>query len=204
MSKSQALFTARLLTQVLSPLLIPFYAVVWLMMCTYLQLLPVPYKLFVFLMALVFITILPAIILMTYRHINHWDNRQLLIRQNRTVPYICITLCYYLCHSLLVQANSPHLLITIPLTAMALLILTIILNLRWKLSTHLIALGAIQGGYAAYGLLFSFQPFWGLILLTLIAGLLASAQRRLRQHSNLQLLVSYVIGIIVAYFITLL
>jgi membrane-associated phospholipid phosphatase len=74
-------------------------------------------------------------------------------------------------------------------------ILCALVNVWWKISTHMAAIGGVAGALMAFAELFSFNPVWWLSLLFILSGILGSSRLILRQHTLLQVVVGFFLGV---------
>lgn len=88
--------------------------------------------------------------------------------------------------------------LTVPL---ALLIVASVINIWWKISTHMISAGGLIGcilsiAYMVKGA----NPYWLFIVLFLLAGCLGTARLILKRHTPAQVYTGFCLGLIVSYF----
>ena len=88
--------------------------------------------------------------------------------------------------------------LTVPL---ALLIVASVINIWWKISTHMISIGGLIGcilsiAYMVKGA----NPYWLFIVLFLLAGCLGTARLILKRHTPAQVYLGFCLGLIVSYF----
>jgi membrane-associated phospholipid phosphatase len=57
------------------------------------------------------------------------------------------------------------------------------------------AIGGVAGALMAFAELFSFNPVWWLSLLFILSGILGSSRLILRQHTLLQVVVGFFLGV---------
>jgi membrane-associated phospholipid phosphatase len=66
----------------------------------------------------------------------------------------------------------------------------------WKISTHTAAIGGVAGALFVFGEFFAFNPVWWLSLVFVLAGLLGTSRMILRQHSLLQVVAGFIVGLV--------
>jgi membrane-associated phospholipid phosphatase len=89
---------------------------------------------------------------------------------------------------------------TIVAAAMSIQVVCALINVWWKISTHTAAIGGVAGALFVFGELFGFNPVWWLCVVMILAGLLGSSRMILRQHSLLQVVAGFWVGVVCAFF----
>ena len=85
---------------------------------------------------------------------------------------------------------------TIVSAALFIQIACALINVWWKISTHTAAIGGVAGALFVFGEFFAFNPVWWLSLVFVLAGLLGTSRMILRQHSLLQVVAGFIVGLI--------
>ena len=70
----------------------------------------------------------------------------------------------------------------------------VLLNLRWRISILLAGCGMFIGGLLAYSFLLLFNPVWWLCGFILLAGIQGTARISYHQHTLLEVIVGFVVG----------
>lgn len=196
MTNKRLILASKVISSVFSPFYAPLWAFIFLFTFSYLRLLPLGYKIFVLATIYCFTVLIPRLGIMIFRKLNKWTHWQLSNRNNRHVPYILSLASYISCLMLMMNMNMPMFVRGILLAAIVSQIVCAILNLWWKVSTHLVGIGGMTGTLIAFGFLFYFNPLWPLCILLFIAGLLGSSRMILRQHTIAQVTVGFAIGLV--------
>ena len=68
----------------------------------------------------------------------------------------------------------------------------------WKISAHMAAIGGVAGALFVFAEVFAFNPVWWLCLVFIVAGILGTCRMILRQHTLLQVVVGFWVGVICA------
>ena len=79
-------------------------------------------------------------------------------------------------------------------TLLCMVICTVI-NLKWKISTHMASIGMMVGGMLSFSFIFQFNPTWWLCIFILLAGMLGSARIILRQHTLYEVGGGFAVGL---------
>ncbi len=194
---------ANVLSKIFTPFLGPMWAFIWLFFFSYLSLLPLGYKLYVLIAVLLFTVIVPCSGINIFRRVNKWTHIQLSTRENRFIPYILTIISYGVCYYIFSTMNTAQFMKGILVAALVAQILCTLINIKWKISTHMVGIGGLAGIYVAFSYVFGFNPIGGLSLLILLSGLLGSARMILRQHTLAQVIVGFVIGFFIGWFFVL-
>ena len=195
MRERDIIFTARLLSSIFNPFYLPLVGLIMLFMFSYLSLLPFFFKLQVLLIVYLCTVLLPTLLIRLYRHYQGWTLYEMGIKERRMVPYIISIMSYFLCYYLMNMLHIPHFMSSILVAALAIQVVCAIINLFWKISTHTAAIGGVTGALLAFSAMFVFNPVWWLCLLIIIAGLLGTSRMILRQHSLLQVVAGFLVGV---------
>lgn len=193
------ILTARVISIIFTPFYLPLVGLLALFVFSYLSLLPLIYKCTVLGIVLLFTVLMPTALIRIYRHIQGWTLKELGRRERRMVPYIISIMCYFISIYVMDQMHIPHFMSNILAVALIIQIVCAMINLGWKISTHMAAIGGFTGALAAFSIIFHFNPIWWLCLLILMAGLLGTSRMVLRQHSLSQVIGGYCIGLLCAF-----
>ena len=183
---------------VFSPFYAPLWAFIWLFLFSYLKLLPISYKIFIFITVLMFTIIIPRVTINIFRRINKWTHWQLSHREHRYTPYIITIASYVACLLLFANMNTPQFMRGIIVATVVAGIVCGILNIWWKVSTHMAAMGGLTAMVIAFSFLFMFNPIPMLCTMLILSGLMGTARMILRQHTLSQVIGGFTIGFISA------
>lgn len=188
----------------LSPFYVPLWAYLAIFFFSYLRMLPLGYKLFIMAMVWLFTVLIPRTGINIFRLVNKLTHWQMSKREHRHTPYVLTLLSYTICLAVMTQMNVALSLRGVVMAALVSQILCMIINVWWKVSTHMVGMGGLVGYLIAFCLIFRFNPlFWGCLLI-LLSGLLGTARMILRQHTLGQILVGFFIGYVCAMVFVLL
>lgn len=190
--------TARIVSAVFTPFSIPFVAFLILFLFSYLNIMPLAYKLIVLGVVYCFTILMPTLTIFLFRKINGFEAKDLTDRKKRYVPYLLTIISYVFCMLMMRKLNIPWYMSGIILTALLMMLISIILNLKWKLSEHMLGMGGIVGGVVSFSALFGYNPVWWLSLFILIAGVLGTARIILQHHTLSEVLTGFMVGFICA------
>ena len=194
---------ARILSYILHPLLMPFFAVVLVMnLNTYIaySISPQVQRIII---SLVFITtgalpVLTAILLLQKGMIKSLEMDSI---AERRIPFISTAVFYLICFYLLQQLPVPRLLSLMVLGATITIFIAWLLSFRWKVSIHMIGIGGLMG------MLFGLSQILNADLLTIIittvifSGLLGTSRLILGAHTPKQVYFGFLIGFLTEWLV---
>ena len=188
--------TAKVISAVFTPFSIPFLAFLVLFIFSYLRIMPLQYKLIVLGVVYCFTILMPTLTIFIFRKINGFSPEELVERKRRYIPFILTITSYVFCLLMMHRLNIPWYMTGIILSALVVMIICVIVNLKWKLSEHMAGAGAVIGGLVAFSGLFSYNPVWWLCLFILVAGVLGTARIILRHHTLGEVMGGFAVGLI--------
>ena len=190
---------AKIVSMFSSPFYLPIIGLGALFTLSYLSSFPFIYKMFVLIMVYLFTVLMPTSLIRLYHWYHGSTPFELGARERRMIPYLVSILCYFSCYYSMMLLHVPHLMGSIVVAALATQIICAVINLWWKISVHMAAIGAMTGSLVAFSAIFMFNPIEWLCILFLFAGLVGSARMILRQHTLRQLNIGYLIGTITGF-----
>ena len=193
--EKRIILAARIVSMVFTPFYLPFVGMMALFVFSYLGLMPWAYKLQLLMLVYLFTILLPTILIHLYRRYHGWTLIELGHRERRMVPYVISILCYFFCIYVMDMLHIPHFMQTILIAALLIQIICALINVWWKISTHTAAIGGVAGALFVFGELFGFNPVWWLCLVLILAGILGTSRMILRQHSLLQVVAGFLVGL---------
>ncbi len=194
MSNKSIISIAKFISGIFNPFIIPFVAFLILFLFTYLSIMPFQYKLIVLGIVYCFTILMPVITIYLFKRINKWSNEEFKERKNLFVPYLLTIIAYIFCLILMYRMNMPYYMSGIILGSIIAMFIGIVINLKWKISGHMIGMGGVVGGLISFGFIFSYNPVWWLCGFILIAGLLGTSRIILGHHTVGQILTGFVVG----------
>ena len=173
-----------------------FLAFLVLFIFSYLRIMPLQYKLIVLGVVYCFTILMPTLTIFIFRKINGFSPEELVERKRRYIPFILTITSYVFCLLMMHRLNIPWYMTGIILSALVVMIICVIVNLKWKLSEHMAGMGGIVGGLVSFSALFSYNPVWWLCLFILVAGILGSARIILQHHTLGEVLAGFTVGFV--------
>lgn len=187
---------AKVISFVFHPLLMPSYG---LLLFFYLDkytsyFLPFELKRTLFLMTVCFTFLLPAINALILLRMRVIRSLHMETRQERRIPLLITAIFYFAEYYLLNQAESPATLQLLMLSAIISIMLTIFINVFWKISVHMIGIGAVTGMSVLLSVVFKQPQFLLVSVLFLTAGIIAYARLQLKAHSPAEVYAGFLLG----------
>ena len=192
---------AKIITVLFHPLIMPTVGLIILFGSgTYLDFLAFQQKKTIFLILFIGTAILPLSlipILLLQRAVNSMrmeDHRE------RVLPLAVTVVFYSFTWFMLARLNVPGLVSVYAITAGLAVLLCTLVSLRWKISLHMTALGAIAGMLLAVAFRFglNLQPFLAIVFLA--GGTTGWARLSLKAHTPAQVYTGYLGGLALAFF----
>lgn len=188
---------ARLLSYLLHPLLMPFYAALLVMNLNSYIAYSISPQVQRIIVSLVFITtcilpVLTALILLQKGMIRSLEMESL---SERKIPFVTTALFYCICFYLLNQLPVPRILSLMVLGATITIVIAWLFSFFWKISIHMIGIGGFAGILLGLSQVLNASLSGILLLSIIVAGLLGTARLTLGAHSPKQVYVGFLLGL---------
>lgn len=187
-------YVCRAVSAMFNPFYAALFSFVMLFLFTYLRILPWQYKVFVLSIVLVFTVIIPFVSIWAYMHISKIKIAGLSLKENRIIPYALTFISYFFGFMLMRRLSIPSYLHGLLVAFLMSLLISAIVNVKWKISIHTTAVGVVTGAFVVFDRMFPIDTLCGLSFLILLAGMLGTARMILREHSLAQVLAGYANG----------
>ena len=185
---------SQVLSLLFSPFYAPLWAFVWLFSFSRFQIMTWSYRLYILAVVFLFTILVPRLTINLFRRLNQWTHWQLGHRRHRHMPYVLTLLSYATCLAIFLQSQTNMFFCGIIMAAIVAQLLCSVINLWWKISTHMVGMGGLVGMVLAFSYTFFFNPTWLLCGLLILSGMLGTSRMVLRQHSLSQVLVGFLLG----------
>ena len=190
---------ARIISVLFHPLLMPTYAALLLFSIPshFNFALPLNYQYLV--PAFVFATtfLISALFILIYLKMGLVKSLEMKDRKERILPLITMAGIYYLTYYLLKQGPAPTLFNFFMLGATMLVLLSLLVNYLTKISIHMVAMGGLFGTFVGLAISFHYDLWLILFILALASGLTGFARLNLKTHTEFQVYIGFVLGVLV-------
>jgi len=190
---------AKIVSYLFHPIFLPFYC---LLLLFYLQ----PYFTFqlvlnarILLMFFVFGTTIVFPLLITFLMLRQGYIQSIYMdtRQERKYPYLITAVFYILTFNMFRQLHLPDIYLIYMMGASILLILIVIINFWWKISTHMVGIGGLFGFFTGFTFYLSLQIIPLILIVVLLAGLIGYARLKLNSHKPAEVYTGFLMGTVV-------
>lgn len=188
---------ARFLSVVLHPLLIPSLGLIILFQLnTYLSYSLTPNaKGMILLILFVNTVVAPVLSILLLKKTGMIRDVMLDERSERLVPLLLSAIYFFITYYLLRKIALPSLLYFYVIGATILILLTLIITYRWKISIHMVSMGGLTGFLISLAMLLHLNIDWMIILAFLASGMLGTSRIKLNAHNLSQVFAGYLLGI---------
>ena len=180
------------------PLLMPSY-LLFIVFHTdsYIQL-ATPQKLQTVIHALVFVTtfLIPSFCAYLMLRFGLIKSLSMETKEERRAPFLITGILYFFTFYLLRQVHIPSLIYLLFLGATMALLITMLINLNWKISAHMVGIGGVIG--ALIGISMRLFIDYRLLLLSLLvlAGIIGTSRMLMKAHEPAQIYIGFGVGIL--------
>lgn len=108
---------------------------------------------------------------------------------------------YYLGFVLLGRIKAFPIFKVILLASVLVIIAVLLISLKWKISSHMAALGSITGVIFALAFRTGINPFLPILMLVLVSGLTGTSRLILEKNNLPQIATGYMLGFLIVYLI---
>ena len=190
---------AKIISVILHPMFMPVYGILILFNSgTFLSYLPKSVKNIVLIIIAVNTIILPLSVVPLYLSQKIIKSIHMVTSRERIIPLVMNSLFFYLGFYLLNRLQVPELIKIYVLASFSVVVVTLLVSLKWKISIHMIGIGGLTGAIISisWHLGVDMKAVWmGLIL---CSGLIGFARLELNKHTPAQVYSGFFIGLLVS------
>ena len=192
---------AQFLSIVLHPVLMPTYALILIFrQSTYFSYSVSPEaKLALFSIIILNTFLLPVMISYILVKKKWIKSLEMQKREERLMPYITNLVLILLSAYMIFKLKLPRVFFLLTLGAAAAVTVAVIINIKWKISIHMIGIGGLIGTFFGMSAFLLVDLRMMIIVCLLIAGLLGVARIRLGAHKPSQIYAGFIAGFICEY-----
>ncbi len=196
---------AKFISIVFHPLLMPTYGFILIFITkNYIStFVPFKVKLIITGITFFFTFILPAINAFVLLKMGKIRSLEMETQQERIIPYGSAVLYYLALLYLFYNTSFLPIFKIVILGAACTIMLTLIINNRWKISAHTVGIGGVAGAVLgmSYRLQINLESVF--LLLIIVAGFIGYARLRLNAHTPAQVYTGFIVGFFVQFLLTL-
>jgi membrane-associated phospholipid phosphatase len=189
---------AKIISTIFHPLIIPILGIFIIINTDSYINYAIPYDLKVAIILLVgtstfIIPLLLSLLLLNRKFIK---SLEMVTTKERIIPYAFTIIFYVFTLSMLKEATIPPIIFNFVIGATLSVILAFIINLKWKISAHMIGIGGLVGALICVSNMIEVYLTPYIIFALLIAGLVGSARLILKAHNQSQIYVGFIVGVV--------
>jgi hypothetical protein len=117
----------------------------------------------------------------------------------RVMPLLFSSIFYYMGYMLLNRLNIYPVLKVLMIASVLVIIILMIVSFKWKISSHMAALGGLTGALLSLSFRTGVNPMWAIVAVILASGLAGSARLILGENKLWHLEAGYAIGFTFLY-----
>ena len=190
---------AHILSFLFHPLFVTFYGLLILFHSSlYISYLPPSMKKWIYIIVGVNTAIVPLSITPIYLYRKIISSVQMESSNERIIPLIINAFLFYLTYYLLSRYNTPDVIRVYILAGAVCIFMAIIISWKWKISLHMIGIGALTGAVLSIAFRYRINLNLYFIVLIFISGLLGASRLQLNAHNPRQIYSGYLLGFFIA------
>jgi hypothetical protein len=190
---------ARIVSYFFHPLIVPTYAMLILFNISshYVHVLPFDYKLILLGFVFLFTFLLPSIALFFMVKLKLFDSLEMHSRKDRPAALLIVALFFYATYYIFNQLPVNKIFTVFMLGATLLVLISLLINYFFKISLHMMALGALMATLVGFSFLIHQDIRIYLFLIIFISGITGTARLKLRAHTPSQVYTGFLLGVFV-------
>ncbi len=187
---------AKIISYLFHPLLMPTYGFAFIFFTeNYIStFIPEILKFIILGVTFLFTFLLPTVNALILLKMKRIQSLEMETNQERIIPFSSTALYFFALLYLFYDAEFPSIFKIVILGAGISILLTFIINFKWKISAHTIGIGGIAG--ATLGLIYRIQMDTSVafIAILLVSGLVGYARLKLKAHTPAQVYTGFLLG----------
>ena len=140
--------------------------------------------------------IIPLLISVLLLNRNMINSLEMETQKERIIPYAFTIIFYVFTLYMLKRAPIPPIIFNFVVGATLSVILAFLINIKWKISAHMIGLGGLVGALICISIILEIYITPYIILALLIAGLVGSSRLILKAHTQMQIYAGFAVGVV--------
>lgn len=190
---------AQVLSIVFQPMFIPLYTMLLVFQADTFLTYAVPTELrqFIYGVVLINAVMLPTAVFLFLMRKGMIQSFHMHTSAERTVPFLTVIVFQLSTYFLFVRLPLPGLIPDLVLAGIVSVALALLINLRWKVSIHMLGMGGLVGTFIGLAFRYQVDALDLVGILVLLSGLVGYARLRLNAHTPAQVYVGFVLGMAV-------
>ncbi len=189
---------AKLISVLFHPIFLPVYGYALLLFGSFIaHVLPVDAKLLLLVLIFLLTALVPITFLLFLKQKKMIDDLHISKASQRTIPYVITLVFYAITYYNLTHENLPQLLSFFMMAACVTLLTTLLINLKFKLSAHLVGVGAICASIYFMNQRFVLDLSWLFLVCVFLGGCVGFSRLFLKAHSPKEVYVGFCVGFLV-------
>ncbi len=174
------------------PLLIPTYGMLLIVNMDVFSILPFVWKAYAVGGTVFFTLIMPMVPIAMMIKKGSVSTVMISKKEERTVPYL-FTFIGYCCWVFFLWKNMhlPPFLLGMAIACTSSILIVTVINLKWKISAHMSAMGGLLGGVIGVSFRMGLNPLWLIGTVILLSGLVGLARLELKAHNPWQVVAGF-------------
>ncbi len=187
---------AKVISVIFHPLLIPTYLIAVLINLNVFFALMIPdeAKWKIIILVLITSAIFPLIILYGMYRLKLVKSLLIDSREERLYPYIATSIFFFVSCYMIWQINISPVYYYCLLGASILAVLTLLINIYWKISAHTVSMGGVLGILIGLQTVLLIDIMLLIVITILISGIVGFARLRAGTHTQAQIYTGYILG----------
>lgn len=188
---------AQILSVAFQPLFVPLYTMVLLFSTdTYITYAVTPYvRQFVYGVVVINAIMLPTAVFLFLIRKGMIQSLHMHTAGERTVPFLTVIIFQLSTYFLFLRMPLPKLIPDLVLASLASVGVALLINLRWKVSIHMLGMGGLVGTFIGLALRYQVEALQVVMALVIVSGLVGYARLRLNAHTQGQVYVGFLLGL---------
>ena len=187
---------AHFFSYILHPLLMPTYGYLILLFTnTYINFAIRPQGKMLLISLIAILTfVLPSSLILMLKKANYISNIELDKKEERTLPFIIVSIFYFITFFTFKNYQIPSLFYLFILSGFISLVLTLIINLFWKISAHMIGIGSLTAALIAVSIFYKVNYIAYIVIFVILSGILGASRLKLEAHKPSQIYIGFAMG----------
>ena len=145
--------------------------------------------------------LLPVISIFTLYKLGIIRDVEISEREDRKLPYLITAVSFCVAYYLIQKLYLPKAIYITVLAACMAVLITLIINLFWKISAHMISMGGVTGAFIGISFRYALDGTWYIIVAIILSGLLGFSRLINNDHTPLQVYLGFLIGLLIQLFL---